>query len=210
MAGTKGASTAIKSTKASLGAAKQGVQHVANKAGNIEFPNLSPFNMKHQLSPVGPVSYNVVDPFTLRDQWMLSVKKSPDSRGNNSRIYNDTSMGHIFLGELNRRKRAVGYHHESMMGGKIIPETKTPPDKNGVYRAKVVIDGKEKVVPSSFFPKHWNLTEVLKAINEAYDTKKNIRGNKYFGKTSSGITIEMYLDKNNSILTAYPIYEKSR
>jgi len=49
-----------------------------------------------------------------------------------------------FLVEINKRENAVGYHHESMMGGKIIPGTKTPPDKNGVYEATVIINGKEK------------------------------------------------------------------
>src|SRR5690625_6579560 len=56
-----------------------------------------------------------------------------------------------------------------MMGGKIIKDTKTQPDKNGVYRAKVVINGKEKRLPSSFFPENWDRTDVLKAIHEAYE-----------------------------------------
>lgn len=53
-------------------------------------------------------------------------------------------MKHIYHGEINKRGRAVGYHHESMMGGKIVPGTETKPDTNGVYRAKVEIDGVKK------------------------------------------------------------------
>ncbi|MGN7232554.1 EndoU domain-containing protein [Priestia megaterium] len=43
-----------------------------------------------------------------------------------------------------------------MMGGKIIPGTEKKTDKNGVYEAKVEIDGKRKIAKSSFFPQEWN------------------------------------------------------
>ncbi len=42
------------------------------------------------------------------------------------------------------------------MGGKIIPNTKTAPDRNGVYMAKVKINGIKKKTSSNFFPKHWS------------------------------------------------------
>lgn len=70
--------------------------------------------------------------------------------------YNTGMMKHIYHGEINRRGKAVGYHYESMMGGKIIPGTEKKTDKNGVYEAKVEIDGKRKIAKSSFFPKEWN------------------------------------------------------
>ncbi|XBN97070.1 hypothetical protein BACILLUS_003009 [Priestia megaterium] len=70
--------------------------------------------------------------------------------------YNTGTMKHIYHGEINRRGKAVGYHYESMMGGKIIPGTEKKTDKNGVYEAKVEIDGKRKIAKSSFFPKEWN------------------------------------------------------
>lgn len=49
---------------------------------------------------------------------------------------------------------------------------------------------------------------MLKAIDEAYQNKKQIGSNKYKGVTSSGIKIEMYLNKDGSIATAYPLYKK--
>ncbi len=122
--------------------------------------------------------------------------------------YNTGTIKHIYHGEINRRGKAVGYHHESMMGGKIIPGTEKAPDKNGVYEAKVEIDGKRKVAKSSFFPREWNRVDVLKAIDEAYQNKKQIGSNKYIGDTSSGIKIEMFLNKDGSIATAYPLYHK--
>ena len=82
------------------------------------------------------------------------------------------------------------------------------PDKNGVYEDKVEINGIEKVAKSSFFPKEWNRVDVLKNIDEAYKTKQQIGPTKYIGVTSSGIKIEMYLNKDGSIATAYPLYNK--
>jgi hypothetical protein len=82
------------------------------------------------------------------------------------------------------------------------------PDKNGVYEAKVEIDGKRKVAKSSFFPKEWNRVDVLRAIDDAYQNKKQIGSNKYIAETSSGIKIEMFLNKDGSIATAYPLYNK--
>ncbi|ENH96249.1 YqcG, partial [Gracilibacillus halophilus YIM-C55.5] len=122
--------------------------------------------------------------------------------------YNMGTIKHIYHGEINRRGKAVGYHHKSMMGGKIIPGSEKIPDKNGVYEAKVEIGGKRKVAKSSFFPKEWNRVDVLKAIDEAYQNKKQIGANKFIGKNSAGIKIEMFLNKDGSIATAYPLYNK--
>ncbi|MBU2660192.1 EndoU domain-containing protein [Bacillus cabrialesii] len=48
------------------------------------------------------------------------------------------------------------------------------------------------------------------ALAEAYKNKKQIRDNKYIGKTSSGVDVEMYINKNGSIATAYPLYKKPK
>ncbi|WP_255295588.1 WXG100 family type VII secretion target [Bacillus cereus] len=127
---------------------------------------------------------------------------------NGAEKYNTDTMKHIYHGEINKRGKAVGYHHESMMCGKIIPGTESVPDKNGIYRAKVEIDGVEKVAKSSFFPKEWNRVDVLKGIDEAYQNKIQVGSYKYKGVTSSGIKIEMYLNTDGSIATAYPLYKK--
>ncbi|HLR52448.1 MAG TPA: EndoU domain-containing protein [Candidatus Avamphibacillus sp.] len=77
-----------------------------------------------------------------------------------------------------------------------------------MYRAKVVINGKEKRLPSSFFPENWDRTDVLKAIREAYENKHRIGNNKYEGTLSNGMRIQMYVNKDGTIATAFPIYEK--
>jgi hypothetical protein len=74
-------------------------------------------------------------------------------------IFSNGSFNHVFHGEINKKRKAVGYHHESMMGGKII-EITDPPNKYGVYRGIVEIEGKNKKVPSTFFPSDWNRVQV--------------------------------------------------
>ncbi|MEC1612878.1 T7SS effector LXG polymorphic toxin [Bacillus mojavensis] len=145
----------------------------------------------------------------VEDQKESILRKSETSNFNSGNgKYTTGTMKHIYHGEINKRGKAVGYHHESMMGGKIIPGTEKKPDKNGVYMAKVEVDGVKKIADSSFFPKEWNRADVIKAIDEAYQTKKQIGSNKFRGISASGIKIEMYLNKDGTIATAYPLYKK--
>ena len=158
---------------------------------------------------VSNVPMNVMDTRSVEKELNGVLSKfTMRSVGRGTDKYKAGTMKHIYHGEINKRGKAVGYHHESMMGGKIIPGTEKVPDKNGVYVAKVEIDGVRKVADSSFFPKEWNRIDVLKAIDEASQTKQQIGSNKYRGVTSSGIKIEMYLNRDGSIATAYPLYKK--
>ncbi len=138
----------------------------------------------------------------------ILTKSTTSNFNSNNGKYTTGTMKHIYHGEINKRGKAVGYHHESMMGGKIIQGTEKKPDKNGVYMAKVEVDGVKKIADSSFFPREWNRADVLKAIDEAYQTKKQIGSNKFRGISASGIKIEMYLNKDGTIATAYPLYKK--
>ncbi|MEM1497082.1 T7SS effector LXG polymorphic toxin [Bacillus velezensis] len=145
----------------------------------------------------------------IEDQKESVLSKSVSSNFSTGKSkYTAGTMKHIYHGEVNKRGKAVGYHHESMMGGKIIPGTEKKPDKNGVYMAKVEVGSVKKIADSSFFPREWNRADVLKAIDEAYHTRKQVRSNKYRGITSTGIKIEMYLNSDGTIATAYPLYKK--
>ncbi|MBZ5519059.1 T7SS effector LXG polymorphic toxin [Bacillus sp. KS1] len=145
----------------------------------------------------------------IEDQKESVLSKSVTSNFSTGKSkYTADTMKHIYHGEVNKRGKAVGYHHESMMGGKIIPGTEKKPDKNGVYMAKVEVGSVKKIADSSFFPREWNRADVLKAIDEAYHTRKQVRSNKYRGITSTGIKIEMYLNSDGTIATAYPLYKK--
>ncbi|WP_236251232.1 EndoU domain-containing protein [Bacillus sp. NSP9.1] len=183
------------------------MHRVASKIKGIQIHN--PFEPQVEFAGVGKVPYyNVLNGEKVKEKFIQFAKKVSDlTKGD--RKYNSGTLKHIYHGEINKRGKAVGYHHESMMGGgKIIPGTETKPDKNGVYRAKVEVNGVTKKAKSSFFPKDWNRADVLKAINEAYQSKKQVDIYKYIGKSSSGIEIEMYLNKDGSIATAYPLYKK--
>ena len=77
---------------------------------------------------------------------------------------------------------------------------------------------------STFYSKNLSPQQVVDAINEAYSNcelklgtrntyqgeayqnRVYIRGNIYSGLTSSGMEIEMFLEKNEKIISAYPVY----
>ena len=61
---------------------------------------------------------------------------------------------------------------------------------------------------STFYLKSMSPQEVVDSINEAYQNRVYIRGNIYSGLTSSGMgmEIEMFLEKNEKIISAYPVY----
>ncbi|PLR92379.1 T7SS effector LXG polymorphic toxin [Bacillus halotolerans] len=221
--GPKGAGAAVQTTTklSKVGKVVEGgtaAAHVNNgiKKGTTYIHSI--VRTKNDLALVGIAqdiknTYNVKNTPLLKriveDQKESILRKSETSNFNSGNgKYTTGTMKHIYHGEINKRGKAVGYHHESMMGGKIIPGTEKKPDTNGVYMAKVEVDGVKKIADSSFFPKEWNRADVLKAIDEAYQTKKQIGSNKFRGISASGIKIEMYLNKDGTIATAYPLYKK--
>jgi len=126
--------------------------------------------------------------------------------------FRTSAVDHIFNGEINGRGQATGYHYEGIEGspGKTVEGTKTEPDENGVYTAQVEVGDVPKAGnggTSSFYPEDMSPQEVIDAINEAYDNRVNLRGNTYIGESDGGLEIEMYLDSDDKIISAFPIYE---
>lgn len=121
------------------------------------------------------------------------------------------ALEHILEGELNARGQAVGFHYDRLPSkkGKIIEGTKTAPNEHGVFEAEVSVEGVKKESNrgrSSFFPDEWSAQEVVDAINEAYESRQFITGNTYEGLTRTGVMIRMYLDHNERIISAFPLY----
>ncbi|MFJ8068433.1 T7SS effector LXG polymorphic toxin [Peribacillus sp. NPDC096447] len=202
--GTKGAGAV---TKTGVATTKAAAVKGATKAKELAtIPNLLPYNPKNQLSLAGGVPYNVVNGVGLKDQLITMAKVESEVSGDGGKKFTIDTMRHVYHGEINRRGKAVGYHHESMMGGKIVPGTEETPDINGVYRAKVEVNGVMKIAKSTFFPKDWDRVKVNNAINEAFENKIK-DGNRYVGRTSSGIDIGMYLNRDGTIATAFPLYK---
>lgn len=121
------------------------------------------------------------------------------------------ALAHIFEGEINRRGDAVGFHYDGLptKKGRVIDGTKTKPNRHGVYEAKVEVDGVKKRSnggKSTLYPEEWDAQQVVDAINEAYETKTFISGNTYEGLSREGMRIRMYLDNDDKIISAFPIY----
>ncbi|MDA2738036.1 EndoU domain-containing protein [Bacillus cereus group sp. Bc015] len=127
-------------------------------------------------------------------------------------LQSESTVEHLFVGEINRRGNAVGFHHDGEFAkgiSQILPNTITSEDSNKVYKAEVEIKGEKKEKESSFFPIDWTSKQVLDNILHAYSNKKKITENLFEGTTSDGITVHFYLHESNhngKIKTAYPLY----
>lgn len=125
--------------------------------------------------------------------------------------FREGALEHILEGEINHKGQAVGFHYNQLPSkrGKIVEDTKTKPNEDGIYEAEITVDGKQKAGnngKSTFFPDEWDTQEVVNAINEAYEHKIHIHGNTFEGLTKDGIQIRMYLDQNDKIISAFPIF----
>ena len=121
--------------------------------------------------------------------------------------FDASAIDHIFYGKINLKGKAVGFHYEGISTKAQILNNIINIDSNGVYIAKIRIDGIDKISNygmTSFFPKNWTPQEVIDSINQAYSNKVHIRDNKYIGYCNRGIKIEMYLNSHKNIITAYP------
>ena len=154
---------------------------------------------------------DVWDLRNVGDALETSYGKSTLNSLKNTENFTDSAIEHIFEGQVNARGKAVGYHYKGIEGtsGNVIPETESSTNNFGIYKAKVEVNGIPKTANggfSSFYPKSMSPQEVIGSINEAYRNRVYIRGNTYSGLTSSGMEIEMFLDKNGKIISAYPVY----
>ena len=124
--------------------------------------------------------------------------------------FTDKAIEHIFDGNVTRGK-AGGYHYECIedSAGKVITGTEQGVNELGVYKAKVQIDGIDKSANngySTFFPKDMSPQEVVDTVNEAYENKVFVEGtrNTYIGSANNGLEVEMYINKNEQIISAFP------
>jgi hypothetical protein len=126
--------------------------------------------------------------------------------------FSDRTRAHILEGELNKRGEAKGWHYEptgdASKGTKVIEGTRSAPDAHGVYEANVMVEGVKKGARSSFFPKDWTPERIEKEVIEAYGNRAPVPDfpGRFRGTSSSGIKIEIVLEKNKRIQTAFPLY----
>lgn len=123
----------------------------------------------------------------------------------NTEHFTEGAIKHIFLGAINPKGEAKGYHYEGVenTAGTVVPGTRTAPNANGVYRAKVMVNDVLKNGFSTFFPKSMSPLQVVNAINLAYENRQHVSGNRYYGY-ANGIKIEMFINQNGKIISAFP------
>ncbi len=124
------------------------------------------------------------------------------------------TLEHIFDGTINKKGNATGYHYTMVLDsrGKIIDGTRSEEDENGVFTGNVEVNGVKKNGFSSFYPEAWTPQQVVDAINAAYDeaiaNPDNPNSKSLWIGHYGDIEIDMYLDSNQKITTAYPVYQK--
>ncbi len=124
------------------------------------------------------------------------------------------TLEHIFDGTINKKGNATGYHYTMVLDskGKIIEGTRSEEDENGVFTGNVEVNGVKKNGFSSFYPEAWTPQQVVDAINAAYDeavaNPDNPNSKSLWIGHYGDIEIDMYLDSNQKITTAYPVYQK--
>lgn len=125
------------------------------------------------------------------------------------------NLTHIFIGEINDRGKASGFHFrpkEQDLGNTRIKKILSGPNKSGVYTAIVEIldrnSGKWREKFSSIFPDRLKKTALIKAILSAYRQNGLTGSRKWRGPSGFGFLIEGYILKDGRIITAYPIYKR--
>lgn len=125
-------------------------------------------------------------------------------------IFLPSAIRHILMGNV-RNDAFGGCHYAGIKyeQRKILPNTKKILNDYGVYRAKVMLGGKLKKGNggySTFFPDKMTPQEIIDAINEAYDNRVFVpgSGNVYNGFSKGGIEIQMYLTKDDKVISAFP------
>lgn len=161
--------------------------------------------------PIEKLSTKIDEFFGIR-----KITKPALTQGGQKAVTLDT-LEHVFHGEVKAGRRgttrSVGFHYEgaemqAMKGTKPTTITRTP-DANGIYEGVVNIQGVQKRLPSTFFPKNWTKNDVVNVINEAYTKGRSVAGkpaNYIEGKSSSGVWVGMYLKADKTISTAFPLY----
>ena len=130
----------------------------------------------------------------------------------NTENFAKNTLEHIFDGTINGKGKATGYHYTKVSDskGKIIDGTRSDTDENGVFTGKVEVSGIKKNGFSSFYPESWTPQQVVDAINTAYKdataNPSNPKGSLWIGYCGD-LEIDMYLDSNKRITTAFPVYE---
>lgn len=119
------------------------------------------------------------------------------------------SAGHTYKGFAKPNGNIAGGHMEATLNSdvKVLKRIPNPPIKNQPYKSvqQNLVSGATNE-PKNMFPKNWTVEQVNEAINQAYQSK-NYTGmqNRWIGETDSGMEIMFYLDKEDKVISAFPV-----
>ncbi|MEO8388887.1 hemagglutinin repeat-containing protein [Polaromonas sp.] len=122
---------------------------------------------------------------------------------------------HVIGADYNKNGLPTGGHSVLHGDVRIKPGTETVPDVSGVYKAEPQmldptnpsqwIDKPLGANGHTMFPKNWTADRIKVEIDGAWnDPGKTVIGNKWFGKTPSGVKVEGYLSPST---TVFPVYQ---
>ena len=111
-------------------------------------------------------------------------------------------------------RRATGYHLESSTkNARVVASTRSAPDRNGVYFARVeILDPKsgrwlQKKTESVFFPDTYSKNDVRRAIQEVFANAIEVDDGVCQGVTKRGIRVRLIVDDVTCVVAAYPLEE---
>ncbi|NEW04690.1 hypothetical protein GK047_01480 [Paenibacillus sp. SYP-B3998] len=168
----------------------------------------------------GNISYEELKDIALSFAFPLGASKGAIKAGvsvaNIERTTNFSSgaMEHIFTGVAGR-KRSSGWHYagKDSLNGNTILDIQEPADTYGTIVAQVQIGSNKKY--SSFFSSEYSSQEVVDMINQAFSNRSaysitNTDGSittAYRGTAGNGMTIDMFLNGDGLIDTAFPVHQ---
>ena len=126
----------------------------------------------------------------------------------------EINLEHVFEGEINRRGKPVGFHSRpggTDPDGARVVRIVEKPNRLGVYIADVEIrsgSGRWMRKRSTFYPDSMSRDEVIAAIRNAWEERRDLGGDKFQGPSGKGFTIEGYTLDDGGINTAYPLYRR--
>jgi hypothetical protein len=140
-------------------------------------------------------------------------------------IISEQGWQRVFQGEVIAHRKHDGSIHQHEVKpfrfwndaqAQDVVDSTRPPDKFGVLEGRACIEGRKATRRSNFFPRSWSSSQVLAAISEAYQSRKETptgfgKNGKvlYEGRCAAGFRIVLELDEQGRVIDAYPIISKA-
>ena len=142
------------------------------------------------------------------------------SKKNNEYYTSPIDFDHVIKADYKRNGKPSGGHSVLFGDVRIIPGSKTRPDVNGVYEAKVEMPDPNNpgqwipktkrngdIMDNTMFPEKWSEQQIIDEVNAAWNSTEKVIFNDntmWQAKTPSGVFVEGFLRPRT---TVYPKYK---